>query len=139
MDDRCQGRPSPGSRRIPAKIPFGEMHFHPNCFISVCHQVVDAVSTQRFARALHAQTGYLAKTQNTLHMTLKNQIHIPIGDQDQNEYVRDLRHNLNMLLSMALASNAIDLDQQETEALRGVSDFMLTLHYLETLGREAEA
>ena len=66
-------------------------------------------------------------------MTLQNQISIPIGDQEAPDFARNLRHHLNLLLSMALASNAIDLDQSETEALRGVSNFMLILHHLESI------
>ncbi|MEM0998626.1 MAG: hypothetical protein AAGN35_16325 [Bacteroidota bacterium] len=63
----------------------------------------------------------------------QNQITIPIGESAPNAYLRGLRHNLNQLLSMALSANALDLDINETEALRGVSDFMLMLHHLESL------
>lgn len=69
-------------------------------------------------------------------MNTHHTITIPIGEQDQVKYIRDLRHNLNLLLSMALAGNELDLDKTETEALRGVSDFMLALHVAESVCRE---
>jgi hypothetical protein len=68
-------------------------------------------------------------------MNTHHTITIPIGEPDQEQYIRDLRRNLNLLLSMALAGNELDLDKTETEALRGVSDFMLALHLAEDASR----
>lgn len=72
-------------------------------------------------------------------MNTHHTITLPIGEQDQELYLRTLRRNLNLLLSMALAANELDLDRSETEALRGVSDFMLALHVAESACRGEEA
>ena len=69
------------------------------------------------------------QTEKRKAMLKENQsLHIPTGPVHPGQYATELRQHLNILLSLALAPNGLDLDQDELHALRGVSDLMLQLH-----------
>jgi hypothetical protein len=59
--------------------------------------------------------------------TKQSSLLISTGDLTPQQYASDMRHHLNTLLSLALAPNGLDLDQNELRALRAVSDLMLQL------------
>jgi hypothetical protein len=59
--------------------------------------------------------------------TKQSSLLISTGDLPPKQYASDMRHHLNTLLSLALAPNGLDLDQNELRALRAVSDLMLQL------------
>jgi hypothetical protein len=69
----------------------------------------------------------------------KNTLPLSTGDKEATRFASDLRRDLNTLLSLALAPNGLDLDQNELQALRNVSDLMLQLHRFDTSHTKPEA